>query len=96
MQLGAKQHADMSLLDRASGSPGEEANGPGARVCWVHHILVELEQHRLQQTYDASCQTLCHSRHQPAQLPSLSIRFDMLNALSNSSLECLLLYQTVV
>ncbi len=70
MQMDVKQYVNMSLLDGASGSPGEEANGPGARLCRVHHILVELEQHCLKQTYDASCQSLCHSRHQPTQLLS--------------------------
>ena len=72
MQMEAEQSVDIGLLDGASGSPGEEANGPGARVCWVHHILVELKQQCLQQTYDASCQSLCHGRYQPAQLLSLS------------------------
>lgn len=37
------------ILDRASSRPGEEANGPGAGLSWVHHILVELEEGRFQQ-----------------------------------------------
>ena len=52
--------------DGAGGGPGEEANGPGARVCRVHHILVELQEGCLKQPYEAPHQPLSQDRHQPA------------------------------
>ena len=53
--------------DGAGGSPGEEANGPCARVCRVHHILVELQEGCLKQPYEAPHQPLSQGRHQPAK-----------------------------
>ena len=56
-----------NLLDGASGSPGEEANGPGVRASRVHHVLVELDKARLKQPYQTSQQPLCQCRHQPTK-----------------------------